>query len=191
MEVCLTCDAMTRTQQSFKTAAVRSLLRDPRADGTRVREAIWNLEERDLNACGLSAFLLNLTAIFGNKLQPSQVRHMAVETIRNFMWNGWAYRAYLVTDGARPVLADFPLEKISQLHEQCRGLVITGFAYGASRYIPSDISLAGIQVTLALAGEAYADYCVFRSENPSARVWRNLRPVNVEAPGGGWLCGVG
>jgi hypothetical protein len=52
------------------------------------------------------------------------------------------------------------------------------------RYIASDLAHAGIPVCLPLARDSFGNYHTAQAANPDAAVWKGLRVVNVEDPGG-------
>lgn len=166
---------------------VRELLKDLTADPVVVKRTIFSLDRHDLTGFGLRAFYLNFLAVFGEIRSIQEIYQQAESATRNKLWCGWEYHSYLARLGQGsivPELPNFPLDQIKQVLSQGRGLVLTGFQYGACRYLASYVAQNALPITIALSEDTYEQYFKARSANTQVQHWRYLKIANVEAPGG-------
>ncbi len=137
---------------------------------------------------GLKAYTMNLLSLFGETWDPARLRATARAATISKMLGGWEYHHhYLPSLTSEPDairLEDMPIRLVRETLDQGRGAIIMTFHLGHMRYLPSDLSHAGIEVFVPLAGDAYVDYASARQANPQAALWKNLLFENVEISAG-------
>ncbi len=147
----------------YRDAAwAREILGDA-SDRDAVREIVAGLDEATLEPFGYGLFYMNLLAILGDRLDPGQIRQLALAAARNKLWRGWEYYSdYVPTQGngpvAEPRLREFDPERLRSLMARGRGLMVCSFHLGDYRDLPSDMALAGLGCTLPLDARACRDY---------------------------------
>jgi hypothetical protein len=151
-------------------------------------EAVQAASDSELTAFGLRAYHLNLLSLFGETWAREKIASTARAAAISKIIGGWDYHHHylpgLTAAADRSRLANIPLGSIEDILARGRGLVIASFHLGPMRYIPSDLAHAGISTCLPLASDSFNDYDTARTANPDAALWKHLRIVNAEEPGG-------
>lgn len=176
---------------SQPTAALREvdrLLSDGRCSKGELEAALEALSETELKTLGLRAYHLNLLSLFGRRWPQDRIVRTARAAAIAKLLGGWEYHhSYLSglgPDPAPPELADLPVDLLRELLARGRGVLLVSFHVGPMRYMASDIAHAGIPICTPLASDAFSNYANARAARPDAALWRHLRIVNVEEPGG-------
>jgi lauroyl/myristoyl acyltransferase len=174
----------------YRDAAWASELLGGAHDADTVRDTIARLDESALEPLGLGLFYMNLLAALGDRVDPGEVRRLALAAARTKLWRGWEfYHGYMSSLGHDPAVAteprllDFDPERLRSLLAGGKGLMVCSFHLGDYRHLPTDMALAGLGCTLPLDTRACSDYRQAIAATGEERI-RLVQAVDVEEPGG-------
>src|SRR5579862_3139470 len=140
---------MTTERRQF----AQKLLEDLSAPSDKVREAVNVLDAVDVAEDDLQYAYLNLLAVFGDRLEATQVFDIALHCIRGQLLRGWEFCAFLESlpgiaragsteEEYQHVLWNFDDLDMSvplELLNRGAGLIICGFHVGAYRFLTTEL----------------------------------------------------